>query len=111
MYAKIAALYITAYCRETFKDKNGKLGEDMGSALANGEMIDVFDHKGYGTHKYLPAEKLTKDLGEPVGAGVYGFWLMADGSYLLRTCRGKLAYWGGKPEDKAEWVPEPNDKI
>lgn len=99
MYAKIAADYIHVWCRATFPERN----EGMGSTMANGEMIDVFDHRGHGSHKYIPADKLTADLEEPVGAGVYGYWLMADGSYLLLTCKGPLAYWSGKAEDKASW--------
>jgi hypothetical protein len=110
MYAKIAAIYITAYCRETFAAKMNP--EDMGSHVANGIMMDVFDHLGYGTHKYIPADRLTEDLGEKKGAGVFSYWKLRDGSYLLRTCRGRLAYWSGKVEDKAEWAPDPrNPKV
>ncbi len=104
MYAKIAAQYITAWCRATYKPtKNHPDPDMMGSTMANGGMIDVFDHKGYGTHKYIPADKLTQDLGEREGAGVYGYWAMNDGSYLLLTCKGDLAYWSGKTEDAAQW--------
>lgn len=99
MYAKIAATYLAAYCRETFtKDPH-----TMESHMANGEMMDVFDHKGHGSHKYIPADKLTNDLGMRQGAGVYGYWAMSDGSYLLLTCGGRLAFWSGKDTDKAEF--------
>lgn len=100
MYAKTAGTFITLRCRNTFKTEP----DVMASTMCAGQLIDVFDHKGYGTHKYIPAEKLTKDLGEPKESGVYGFWAMADGSYLLLTCRGPLAVWSGKPEDAAEWI-------
>lgn len=96
MYAKIAATYIRAFCKASFKDS-----DSMESTVAIGEMIDVFDHNGGGTHKYIPADKLSADLEQPAGAGVYGYWVMKDGSYLLRTCCGRLAYWSGKAEDKA----------
>lgn len=108
MYAKIAALYVHAYCRETLKPRheNDKAhGTAMATTIANGEFMDVFDHKGGGTHKYIPTEKLNNDLGFPQGAGVFGYWLMGDGSYLLRTCDGPLCVWSGKEEDKAEHVP------
>jgi len=101
MYARIAAVYIAAYCRETF----GKDPQSMECHMANGSMIDVFDHNGHGSHKYIPADRLTEELGMSKGAGVYGYWAMADGSYLLLTCGGRLACWSGKVEDKAEWPP------
>lgn len=107
MYAKIAATYIGAFCRETF-DKDP---DRMQSTMANGEMIDVFDHVGYGTHKYIPADRLTEELGMRVGGGVYGYWKMKDGSYLLRTCPGPLAYWSGSDDDKAEWVTPRTEKV
>lgn len=99
--ARIAAGYINAWCRLTFApdakrtELRSKDGEEMASTMANGSMIDAFDHTGSGTHKYIPADRLTQELGEPLGAGVYGYWRMYDGSYLLRTCRGPLAYWDG----------------
>lgn len=105
--AALAADYIHAWCRQQWpEDKrlaHHKDSAQMASTVANGEMIDVFDHQGGGSHKYIPAAKLTEDLGEPQGAGVFGYWKMYDGSYLLRTCNGRLAHWSGKAEDKAEW--------
>lgn len=98
-YARTAAQYITAWCRATYKENPDR----MGSTMANGEMIDCFDHRGHGSHKYIPADRLTQELGEPEGSGVYGYWAMNDGSYLLLTCRGDLAWWSGKDEDKARW--------
>jgi len=98
-YAKTAAQYITAWCRAIYGNKPDR----MGSTMANGSMIDAFDHKGHGSHKYIPADRLTSELGEPEGSGVYGFWAMTDGSYLLLTCRGDLAWWSGKDDEPAEW--------
>lgn len=100
-YAEIAANYIHGFCRTTWPNDAEPL--NMGSTVANGSYIDVFDHKGGGSHKYIPADKLTEDLGETQGAGVFGYWLMGDDSYLLRTSKGPLAHWSGKIEDKAEW--------
>jgi hypothetical protein len=97
--AQIAAQYITAWCRATYKENPDK----MASTMANGGMMDVFDHKGHGTHKYIPADRLSHDLELEPGAGVYGYWLMQDGSYLLLTCTGALAWWSGKDEDEARW--------
>ena len=103
MYARLAAMYIHSLCQAKWPGEGPTQGMNMGSTMTNGAWIDVFDHKGYGTHKYIPADKLTADLEEPEGGGVYGYWKMADDSYLLLTCRGRLACWSGKPEDKAMW--------
>lgn len=95
-YAEQAANYIHAYCRQIWPaEKRLSHHSDsaqMASTMANGEMIDCFDHSGGGSHKYIPSERWTIDLGEKIGAGVYGYWKMKDGSYLLRTCNGRLAY-------------------
>ena len=98
-YAQIAAQYITAWCRATYRKDPDK----MGSTMCSGTMIDAFDHKGYVTHKYVSADRFTKELGEPKGAGVYGAWHMKDGSYLLLTCPGDLAWWSGTAGDHARW--------
>lgn len=99
--ARIAAMYVGAYCRETFdRDPDG-----MQSMVLNGGFADVFDHESSGSHKYIPADRLSEQLGMRPGAGVYGYWRMYDGSYILRTCRGPLAIWSGREEDPAEWVP------
>lgn len=100
MHAKFAAMYINAWCQKKWPEDRVNA---MPSTMANGPFIDVFDHVGGGSHKYIPAEKLTADLEMPEGAGVFGYWKMKDGSYLLRTVPGPLAYWSGKEEDKAEW--------
>lgn len=99
MMAAIASGYVNAWCRAKWPEEGAK----MSSTMMNASMADVFDHIDYGSHKYIPADKLTRDLGEPTGGGVYGYWKMADGSYVLRTCRGPLAYWSGKTEDAAQW--------
>lgn len=109
MKAKIAALLLHAYCRQTWpgdetKTEPGKAGNgaNMASTVAN-SWFEVFNHTSSGTHKYIPADKLTDDLEQPRGSGVYGYYKMADDSYVLLTCKGPLAVWSGKPEDKAEW--------
>lgn len=104
MLAQVAGIYVHAYCKVTFVAGPKGPAETMASTVMVGSFLDVFDHKGWSTHKYIPADKLTQDLGEPKGAGVYGSVLMADGSHVLATCKGPLAYWSGKPEDKAEWI-------
>lgn len=102
MYAKTAAECITAWCKLKWPDETGL---NMPSTMANSStLLDAFDHKGGGTHKYIPADKLSKDLGEPKGKGVYGYVMMGDGSYILQTCRGPLAYWSGEEKDSAVWV-------
>lgn len=96
-YARVAASVTNAWCVLKFDDVK------MASTIFNGSYADAFDHTGYGTHKYIPADRLTRDLGEREGAGVYGFWHMKDGSYALLTCDGAMAWWSGKDEDAAQW--------
>jgi hypothetical protein len=107
-HAAVAAGHINAYCTLKWPagsneryPKNEAAG--MASTLANGGVIDAYDHEGGGSHKYIPADRLTAELGEPEHGGVYGYWRMKDGSYLLLTCRGPLAWWTGKVEDRAKW--------
>lgn len=100
-YAQVAAELLNAYCAVTFAADKNPMG--MASTMANGCVIDAFDHKGGGSHKYIPADRLTDDLEQPRGGGVYGYWKMQDDSYLLRTCDGRLAWWTGKDEDRAQW--------
>ena len=100
MYAKIAALYVKAYCKATFKEP-----EAMESTMCQGGFLDCFDITGTGSHKYIPTTKLNSDLGKRDGAGVYNYAKFSDGSYLLFTCDGPLAYWSGVTEDAAEWGP------
>jgi len=102
-YAKTAAEMFNVYCAVAFAAEGPDRAMAMASTMANGEYIDAFDHQGGGSHKYIPADRLTDDLDQPRGAGVFGFWRMKDGSYLLRTCEGRLAWWTGKDEDKAQW--------
>lgn len=96
-YARIAANVTNAWCVLKFNDVN------MASTIFNGLWADAFDHRGWSTHKYIPADRLTQELGEPLGAGVYGAWHMKDGSYALMTCSGAMAWWSGKPDDAAQW--------
>jgi hypothetical protein len=102
-YARIAASQINAYCRMKWPEKGYA---DMASTWANGSVIDAYDHVGGGSHKYIPADDFTKQLGEPIGAGVFSYWQMKDGSLLLRTCKGPLAwapaYVEGEPR-VAQW--------
>jgi len=108
-YAQIAAQYIHAWCRATYETEPDR----MASTMAIPGLMDVFNHTGYGTHKYIPADKLNHDLELAQGAGVYGYWHMNDGSYLLLTCPGALAWWTGKAEDEAQWhnLCDPERKI
>lgn len=96
-YARVAAAKINAYCRLKWPQKGYA---DMASTWANGNVIDAFDHTGHMTHKYFPSDDFTAQLGEPVGAGTYGAWTMKDGSILLLTCKGPLAW---AHEGKAQW--------
>ena len=102
-YAQVAADQINAFCRMQWPNDGDAR---MASTWCNGSVIDAYDHEGHSTHKYINADQFTQDLGEPQGAGVYGAWRMKDGSLLLLTCKGPLAwappYVEGEPR-KAEW--------
>jgi hypothetical protein len=98
MYAKFAAKYAKAYSRATFKNP-----DRMESTFCTLGFLDVFDIVSVGSHKYIPVRKLNEDLGLPQGGGVYNYAKFSDGSYLLYTCEGPLAYWSGKSEEKAEF--------
>lgn len=98
--AKIAAQMIHLWCANKFPDKDGK---KMSSTMAD-HLMGVIEHTSSGTYKYIPADRLTVDLGESVGSGVFGYYRMEDSSYILLTCDGRLAYWTGKEEDKACWA-------
>lgn len=107
MYAQTTAYFIQAYCAVNFVDSSR-----MESVVAEGRLIDAFDHNGYGSHKYIPTQKLNEHLKLPQGAGVYGYWFFSDGSYLLRTCPGPVAFWAGKEEDLPEFCkPIRKEKI
>jgi hypothetical protein len=101
--AKIAALYVHAWCRQTFPPKDDRdRSVNMASTVLTGGFLDVFDFKDHGTHKYIPTERLNSELGFEQGAGVYGYVKMHDGSYLLMTCDGPLATWSGVEGEVAE---------
>lgn len=108
MYALVAAELIHAYCKVKFPPQEGSsskaYGNYMATTVANGPLIDAFDHVGGGSHKYIPTTRLNADLSYPDGAGVFGYWKMKDGSYLLRTCEGPLAVWSGKDDEPARRV-------
>jgi hypothetical protein len=111
--AKVAGTYIAAHVRVTFAEKlneNGKheSSDYMAGYILGGSMIDVFDHTGHMTHKYFESDRMTAELGEPEGGGVYAAYGMQDGSLLLLTCKGPLAYWSGQTGDKAEWITLPD---
>lgn len=94
-YAQTAVMATNAYCRELYNDV------DMGSTHFNGIWADAFDHRGYASHKYIDKNKYNEQLGMKRGAGVYGYWAMEDGSNVLCTCKGELAYTDA--EDNAHW--------
>ncbi len=88
-YAEVAADQMNAFCAMQWPEDRGA---GMASTWANGCNIDAYDHEGGGSHKYIDAKKFTQDLKQPEGAGVFSYWRMKDGSLLLRTCAGPLAW-------------------
>lgn len=106
MYAYAAVIYVKGYCRMTFKNP-----ENMESTVLSGDQLDCFDLVGTGSHKYIPTERLNNELGLPQGGGVYNYVKMKDGSYILLTCRGPLAYWSGKADEPAKFPKERGELI
>lgn len=105
MYAKLASQFIALYTLSVYDDPK------MESMVAP-TVIECFNIKDSGTHKYIPAKRLSEDLGMKESEGVYGYWKFSDGSYLLKTCPGRLAYWSGSEWDMAQWSePAPSLKI
>lgn len=80
---KMARL-VESYCAKTW-------GDNLMSSTMADHFADIGDGAGYGSHKDIPADEYTMHLGEPIGAGVFGYWKFSDGSLLLLTCRGPLA--------------------
>jgi len=78
------ATLIQAYCRD-------KWGDNLMASTMADHFAASGDGAGYGSHKYIPADEYTMHLGEPIGAGVYGYWRYSDSSCMLLTCKGPLA--------------------
>jgi len=91
------ATLITSYCEQRW-----------GDALMSSTMADYFaevgNGAGYGSHKYIPADEYTIALGEPLGAGVFGYWRYSDSSVMLLTCRGPL---GIVDHNGCRWAENP----
>ncbi len=98
-YAYAVAVYVKGYCRMTFKEP-----DTMESTVLRGNLLDCFDLVDTGSYKYIPREKLNADLGLAEGNGVYGYIKMSDGSYVLQTSPGRVAYWSGQADDPAQYV-------
>jgi hypothetical protein len=94
-----AAQLVQTYCRTIFP--NDPL--EMECIVA--QHLRVFKVVSSGSHKYIPADKLSKDIGAEPGSGVYGYEKMEDGSFMLYTCCHGLAVWDGK-EDSPAYVPD-----
>lgn len=101
--AQLACELIHAWCEKKWPGDGPSDGARMASTVFNLDVMDVFDHKSFGSYKYIPSERLTRDLGESAGAGIFNYVQLYDGSYVLKTCDGRLAWWSGKEEDRAEW--------
>lgn len=101
--ARIAVELVHAWCEKKWPGDGPSDGNKMASFVFDGKFSDVFDFKTFGTHKYIPTEKLNKDLGRPEGDGVFAYVKMYDDSLVLMTTSGLLAHWSGREADAAEW--------
>jgi hypothetical protein len=91
------ATLITSYCEQRWGDNL------MASTMAD-HFAEVGSGAGYGSHKYIPADEYTIALGEPLGAGVFGYWRYSDSSVMLLTCRGPL---GIVDHNGCRWAESP----
>ena len=94
MIAHTIALHIQAYCQVCFP--NDPLGMEKHSVITLGSLAE-----SSGSPKYIPADKLSADIGAEQGSGVFGYYRFKDGSYLLLTCYHGVCVWDGKDESKA----------
>jgi hypothetical protein len=106
MYARAAAYYIRALSKTMFNEPDRMEGH-----VPSFETLDCFDITDTGSHKYIPADRLSEQLGLPAGGGVYSYVRFSDNSVLLKTCPGRVAYWSGKTEDAPEYPKDPTRKI
>ena len=99
MKAKIAAMAAYAIAKEKWPDDAKGMSTMMMSMIAN--LADC----SYGTHNYIPQDKLNQELGLPNGAGVFAYYKFDDDSYVLLTCNDGLAIWKNQT---VEFYPSSN---
>lgn len=97
--AQMAAEFIQAFSKSRWP--NDAVRMETGTADYLHSFADIASS---GSHKYIPADKLSKDIGAEEGSGVYGYMMFRDGSYLLKTCCHGVAVWEGGDDDVA-YVP------
>lgn len=97
--ARMACLFVQAVAQRCFPDNAVQMEGPCVHWLVS--IADVVDS---GSHKYIPAARLSADLGCAEGAGVYGYIKFRDGSYLLKTCHHGVAVWEGG--DERAFVPD-----
>lgn len=94
--ARFFGMHVVAYCQIVWPNDPGMAKSQVDvSAMSFADFIES------GSHKYIPADRLTEELGMRKGSGVFGYLKFSDGSYLLKCCNGLLASWAGdetKPE-------------
>lgn len=96
--AKTAAEFVKCYAEAKF----GKYAIQMSKYVV--DYLTFADIKDSGSHKYIPADDLSAKLGQPADAGVYGYVMFQDGSYILLTCHAGIAWWdGGDAEPELVW--------
>lgn len=88
--AVIAAKFVRAIAKDIFPDVAKGMETNCVDWLAR-----IDDAVDSGSHKYIPADRLSAELGQPSGAGVFGYRKYDDGSYLLLTCSAGVAIWDG----------------
>lgn len=91
MKAKMVARFILAYTKHVWPDDYVQ----MAKTGAPDYVGRYFSPTDAGSHKYIPADRLTADIGAKQGSGVFGYAKFDDGSYLLYTCFHGLAVWDG----------------
>ncbi len=85
-----AAVLVQSYCQVKWPGNGVSEGNNMASTVF--DMFErVFETKGGGSHKHIPADEYSAALGMEAGSGVFGYVRMGDDSLVLLTCEGPLA--------------------
>lgn len=87
--AQMAAEFVKAMCLMKFPE------DAKGMSKLVVDWLTFANIKDSGSHKYVPKDRLNAELGLPEGAGVFGYVMFEDNSYILKTCRDGIAHWDG----------------
>lgn len=92
-------MHVVAYCQAVWPNDNSVFAHQASlSALSFATITSS------GSHKYIPADRLSEELGLRQGRGIYGFLEFEDDSILLLCSDGRIAHWDADEESKPEFI-------